>query len=45
MCYVIKKNNLHSKRFLIEPNNNISNIVDEMIENYNNFEHYKKNED
>jgi hypothetical protein len=38
LCYIIKKDNKHSKLHIINENKNIDHIVYEMIENYNNFE-------
>jgi hypothetical protein len=38
LCYIIKKDNKHSKLHIINENTNIDHIVYEMIENYNNFE-------
>lgn len=38
LCYVIKKENKHSNLYIINQNKNVDDIVDEMIENYNNFD-------
>ena len=37
LCYVIEKNNKHSKTYIINKNSNIDDLVNNMIENYNNF--------
>lgn len=38
LCYVIKNKNQHSELYIIDINRIPNDIVDEMIENYNNFE-------
>ena len=38
LCYIIKKDNKHSELYFINENKNSVQIVNEMIENYNNFE-------
>jgi len=38
LCYIIKKDNKHSELYIINQNQHIDNLVNEMIENYNNFE-------
>ena len=38
LCYIIKKDNKHSELYIIDENKNIEHLVNEMIENYNNFE-------
>ena len=38
LCYIIKKDNKHSELYFINENKNVYGIVNEMIENYNNFE-------
>jgi hypothetical protein len=37
LCYIIKKDNKHSKLYIINQNKNVDEIVNDMIENYNNF--------
>jgi hypothetical protein len=37
LCYIIKKDNKNSDLYVIDENKNIDHLVDEMIENYNNF--------
>jgi hypothetical protein len=37
LCYIIKKDNKHSELYIINENQNIDNLVNEMIEKYNNF--------
>jgi hypothetical protein len=38
LCYIIKKDGKHSKLYIVNENKNIDNLVNEMIENYNNFD-------
>ncbi len=38
LCYIIKKDNKHSELYFINENKNTFHVVNEMIENYNNFE-------
>ena len=38
LCYIIKKDNKHSELYFINENENSFHIVNNMIENYNNFE-------
>lgn len=38
LCYIIKKDNKHSEVYIIDENKNTVVLVNEMIENYNNFE-------
>ena len=38
LCYIIKKDDKYSELYVIDENKNIDNLVNEMIENYNNFE-------
>jgi hypothetical protein len=37
LCYIIKKADKHSKLYIINENKNIDDLVNEMIEKYNNF--------
>jgi hypothetical protein len=37
LCYVVKKNNLHSELYNINENKTPKQIVQEMLENYNSF--------
>jgi len=36
-CYIIKKNNIHSQIYKIDESKNVSEIVQNMIQNYNSF--------
>ena len=38
LCYLIKKNDNHSRLYIIDMNNSAKKIVENMIQNYNHYE-------